>query len=90
MTRTFTADQSSEIDDRIVQMIVAVLGEGDAARRCRVIANERYLDNVPEIPDPAPTRRESNYHQPLPSEGSGVLSDADEALTPPIHTEQAQ
>lgn len=44
MTRPFTANQSSEVDDRIVEMIVAVFGEGEISRRCRIIANERYLD----------------------------------------------
>jgi hypothetical protein len=44
----FTPAQSIEIDDRIVAMVVAAFGEGDGARRCRAIANERYLDSAPQ------------------------------------------
>jgi len=48
MTHIFTPAQSAEIDDRIVEMIVAIMGEGQYSRACRAIANERYLDRQAE------------------------------------------
>ena len=71
MTQLFTPSHSAEIDDRIVLTIVAVLRQGDAARRCRVIANERYLDNTPEIPDSEHNSPEPGDRRPMPSEGRG-------------------
>lgn len=44
MTQPFTPEQSREIDDRIVEKVVAVMGEGQYSRRCRAIANERALE----------------------------------------------
>lgn len=44
MSQPFSAEQSREIDDRIVGMLVAALGEGPAVRHARAIANERYLE----------------------------------------------
>jgi hypothetical protein len=48
MTQPFSSNQSEEIDDRIVEMIAAAIGEGAEARRARAIANERYLDRQAE------------------------------------------
>lgn len=59
MTAIFTPAQSEEIDDRIVEMIAAALGEGEAARRCRAIANKRWLDHETERKDRLPTGREA-------------------------------
>jgi len=37
----FTAAQSREIDNRIVEMVTAIMGEGEYASRCREIASFR-------------------------------------------------
>jgi hypothetical protein len=48
MTYPFNSSQSAAIDDRIVEMIAAAIGEGAEVRRARAIANERYLDRQAE------------------------------------------
>lgn len=72
MTQPFTPEQSREIDDRIVKMIAAALGEGPAARRARAIANERWLNYPPETSE--------QDLKPLPPEDSGLSSGTANAL----------
>lgn len=41
MSAPFTPEQSREIDDRIVEMMTAVMGEGEYSASCRSIADQR-------------------------------------------------
>lgn len=43
MSAPFTPEQSAEIDRRIVEMMTAVMGEGEYSRRCQAIATIRAV-----------------------------------------------